>query len=218
MRSAAAEVWAYGSSLAESRRGGDGTDLISVLLRGEVDGEQLSDMEFESFFLMLALAGNETTRTAISGTMLALLEHPEQLERLRQDMDLLPSAINEALRWVTPVHHFRRTTTADVEIRGQKIPAGDKVVMFYNSANRDEDVFEDPFKFDIGRKPNDHLAFGHGEHYCLGAHLARLELEVMFRALLSSLDDISVVGDVRRLRSNFINGTKEFRIKYRAKA
>ena len=171
-------------------------------------------MEFDSFFLLLAVAGNETTRNLISGGMLALIEHPARAPQLLDDPSLLPTAVEEMLRWVTPVSHFRRTATRDVEIRGQKIREGDKVVIYYPSANRDEDVFTDPTRSTSARSPNDHIAFGIGEHFCLGANLARLEIRVMFEELLRRLPDIELAGPVRRLRSNFINGVKEMPIKF----
>ena len=214
MRMAAMEVWSYGNELAEQRVGGDGQDLISVLLRADLDGEALSVMEFDAFFLLLALAGNETTRTALSGGLQALIDHPEQRQLLIDDPSLIPQAVEEMLRWVTPVQHFRRTATKDVVIRGQQIKEDDKVVMYYNSANRDEEHFENPYTFDVTRKPNDHLAFGVGEHFCIGAHLARLEMIAMFTELLTRIPDFEYDGPIRRLQSNFINGTKEMHIRY----
>ncbi len=211
---AASEMWAYANQLAESKRGQDGKDLTTVLINAEVDGEQLSEMEFDAFFLLLCVAGNETTRNLISGGMLALLEHPQQRARLLADPSLLNSAVEEMLRWVTPVIHFRRTATRDVELRGQQIKEGDKVVLYYSSANRDEEVFENPQQFDVGRTPNDHIAFGIGQHSCLGLNLARLEIRVMFEELLRRMPDIELAGPVRRLRSNFINGVKSFPVKF----
>lgn len=213
-RAAAAEVWAYADGLADTREGSDGEDLVSVLLRSEIEGRRLTRMEFDAFFLMLSLAGNETTRTAISQSLLTLIEHPDARRRLTDDLSLMPSAVEEILRWVAPVMHFRRTATRDVEIRGQQIKEGEKVVVFYHGGNRDENVFDNPDRFDICRSPNDHLSFGHGEHYCLGAHLARLEVTVMLKELLSRLPDIELVRPVRRLRSNFINGIKEMHIRF----
>ena len=213
-KQAALEVWMYSNSLAEEREGKDGDDLVSLLVNGVVDGEKLTHMEIDSFFLLLAVAGNETTRNAISGGLLALLEHPDQKDRLVADPSLIPQAVEEMLRWVTPVMYFRRTATEDVVIRGQKIREGDKVCMYYGSANRDEDVFADSGRFDVTRNPNDHVAFGSGEHFCLGASLARLELRIMFEELLKRFPDISVAGPIRRLRSNFINGYKEIPVRF----
>jgi cholest-4-en-3-one 26-monooxygenase len=213
---AAQEMWFYANELAERRKAeaADGEDLVSVLVKGEVEGEFLTEMEFDAFFLMLAVAGNETTRNAISGGLLSLMEHPEQKQRLVADPALLPSAIEEMLRWVTPVMHFRRTAMRDVEMRGQTIREGDKVVMFYPAANRDEEAFPNPEAFDVGRTPNDHLSFGVGEHFCLGASLARLELRVFFEELLKRYPGIEQSGNVRRLRSNFINGYKELPVRF----
>ena len=211
---AAMEVWAYASELAERRRRAPGDDLVSQLLQGDIDGERLSEKDFTNFFLLLAVAGNETTRNLVAAGMLALIQHPEERARLLADMSLLPSAVEEMLRWVTPVIHFRRTAQRDVELRGQKIAKGDKVVMFYPSANRDEDVFPHPFKFDVGRTPNDHLAFGIGEHFCMGANLARLEIRLMFEELLTRLPDMELAGPVERLRSNFIGGVKRMPVRF----
>jgi cholest-4-en-3-one 26-monooxygenase len=206
---AAAEVWQYANQLAEDRKGKTGDDFVTLLVNAEVDGNRLTEMEFDAFFLMLMVAGNETTRNLISGGLLALLENPAEQARLVKDPSLVPSAVEEMLRWVTPVMYFRRTTTTDVEIRGVKIKEGEKVVMYYPSANRDEDVFTDPYKFDVGRTPNEHLAFGTGQHFCLGASLARLEIRIMFEELLKRLPKFELTGKPRRLRSNFINGYKE---------
>jgi cholest-4-en-3-one 26-monooxygenase len=211
---AAMEMWMYANELAVRRKGKTGNDLVTVLINGAVDGETLSEIEFDSFFLLLAVAGNETTRNLISGGMLALIEHPEERARLVADPGLLPSAVEEMLRWVTPLIYFRRTVTRDTEIRGRKLCAGDKVAMYYPSANRDETVFPEPDRFDIGRTPNEHLAFGIGQHFCLGASLARLEIRVIFEELLRRLPDIELAGPVRRLRSNFLNGFKEIPIRF----
>jgi cholest-4-en-3-one 26-monooxygenase len=211
---AAGELWMYANGLASQRREKPELDLTSVLVHAEVDNEKLSELEFDSFFLMLAVAGNETTRNAISGGTLALIQHPEQRQRLIDDPSLIPTAVEEILRWVTPVIHFRRTATRDVELRGQTIRENDKVAIFYPSANRDEEVFADPFKFDVGRTPNEHLSFGVGQHFCLGASLARLELRIIFEELLRRLPDLSLAGEARRLRSNFINGIKEMPVRF----
>jgi len=205
---ASAQMWAYANQLAAERKEHPLGDLVSVLMQAEVDGERLSEMEFDSFFLLLAVAGNETTRNLISGGMRALIEHPEERARVVADPALLPTAIEELLRWVSPLIHFRRTATRDVRLHGQTIREGDKVVIFYPSANRDERVFVNPQTFDVTRHPNDHLAFGIGEHFCLGANLARLEIRLIFEELLRRLPDLEFAGPVRRLRSNFINGIK----------
>jgi cholest-4-en-3-one 26-monooxygenase len=211
---AASEMYAYTNQLAETRRGSPREDLVSVLMNAEVDGEKLSELEFDLFVLLLAVAGNETTRNGISGGMLQLMDNPDQHARLLADPSLVPSAIEEMLRTVTPVMHFRRTALVDTEIRGQKIREGDKVVVWYPSANRDETVFEDPDRFDVARTPNDHLAFGLGQHFCLGANLARLEMRVMFEEILRRIPDVKLAGPERRRRSNFINGRKSMPVTF----
>ena len=211
-RVAAFEIWMYANDLAESRRGTPGTDLTRVLMNAMVDGEELTEMEFDAFFLMLAVAGNETTRNAISGGLLALLENPDQLALLRENVDdeaLMNSAVEEIIRWVTPVVHFRRTVTEDTVLRGVSLKENDKVAIFYTSANRDEEVFENASQFDITRSHNPHIAFGVGAHFCLGASLARLEIRILLEQLVKRLPEIRLDGPVRRLRSNFINGIKE---------
>ncbi|MCC5579751.1 cytochrome P450 [Microtetraspora sp. AC03309] len=208
---ASLEVFEYGRELARQRRGGDGTDLVSRLVNETpADGVALSPTDFDNYFLLLVVAGNETTRHAISHTMRALIEHPEQAEKLRQDLSLMPNAVEEFLRWASPVYHFRRTATQDVEMHGQKIAEGDKVVMWFASGNRDERAFESPYTFDVTRQNNDHITFGKGSpHFCLGNALARLEIRIMFEELLPRLADIRLAGDIRRVRSNFVNGIKE---------
>jgi cholest-4-en-3-one 26-monooxygenase len=205
---AAAEMYMYANQLAAGCRDRPGDDLVSVLMNAEVEGERLTELEFDLFFVLLAVAGNETTRNLISGGMLALIEHPAQRARLLANASLMPTAVEEMLRWVSAVISFRRTATCDTELHGQTIHAGDKVIIYYISANRDEHVFPDADRFDIGRTPNEHLAFGIGEHFCLGSNLARLEIRVMFEELLRRLPDIELAGPVDRLRSSLINGIK----------
>lgn len=211
---AAAEIFLYANELAEQRRKDPQDDIITALIQPDDDGHVLSEMEFNMFFILLVIAGNETTRNSATGGMLALIEHPDQWDRLRADPSLARTAVDEVLRWVSPVMDFRRTATRDCIIGDQRVASGDKIVMFYPSANRDEDVFADPFTFDIGRKDNDHAAFGGGgAHYCLGTHLARLELRVLFETLARRVDSVEPIGPTRRLRSNFINGVKEMRVR-----
>src|SRR5499427_4437155 len=208
-QAAAMSMYAYANGLVEQRKDSPREDLVSVLMQAEVDGERLTEMEFDLFFLLLAVAGNETTRNLISGGMLALIEHPEQRQRLLDNPGLLNSAVEEMLRWVSPVMHFRRTATRDAEIRGQKIREGQKVALYYVSANRDEAVFDEPMRFDVGRSPNEHITFGAGgPHFCLGNSLARLEIRTVFDVLLDRLPDIELEGPPRKLRSNFLNGLK----------
>ena len=212
---AAAEVWMYATQLAMMRQASPpDADVVSALVHAQVDGEKLTEMEISSFFLLLSVAGNETTRNLISGGMMTLLENPAEKARLIADPSLIPSAVEEMLRWISPVMHFRRTATKDVELHGQHIKEGDKVVLYYISANRDEEVFPEAHRFDVGRTPNDHLAFGAGEHFCLGSSLARVEIRIMFEELLRRLPDLELAGDVRRLRSNFINGWKEIPVRF----
>jgi cytochrome P450 len=174
----------------------------------------LSEREFQNYFALLLIAGNETTRHTISHGMLALMENPEQLRRLREDRSLMPAAVEEILRWATPVLHFRRTATRDTELGGVKIRKGDKVVTWYISANRDGEAFPDPDRFDITRQPNEHVTFGPGgPHFCLGAHLARLETRILFEELLPRLESIELTGPVERMRSNFVNGIKHMPVR-----
>jgi cholest-4-en-3-one 26-monooxygenase len=214
---AATELFMYSHSLAELRRNDPQDDIISRLLGAEVEGDQLSELEFDMFFLLLAVAGNETTRNATAHGMKALIDHPDQFDKLKANPELLPSAIEEILRWATPVLHFRRTALEDYELAGKTIRKGDKVVMWHISANRDETVFDDPFRFDIERSPNDHIAFGGGgPHFCLGANLARMELRLIFGELIRRLPDMTLNGDVEYLRSNFIGGIKHMPVRWAA--
>jgi cytochrome P450 len=197
--------------LGEARRKNPTDDLTSALVNSEVDGETLDDAELGSFFVLLAVAGNETTRNAISHGMLALTENPDQRAWWLEDFDgRAPGAVEEIVRWATPVIHFRRTVTADgARLGDHEFSENDKVVLFYNSANRDDAVFADPYDFDLSRDPNPHVGFGGpGPHFCLGAHLARREITVMFRELLHRVPDLAAVAEPERLRSNFINGIK----------
>jgi cholest-4-en-3-one 26-monooxygenase len=212
---AAMQVFSYAEELAASRRLAPTQDLVSVLLNAEVEGEKLDQLELDLFFLLLIVAGNETTRNLMSGAMTAFFDHPDQWELLRQDRSLLPGAVEEMLRYVTPVMHFRRTATHDMEFEGQQLREGDKVVFWHTSANRDESVFADPDRFDVTRSPNNHIAFGGGgPHFCLGANLARMEIMVMFDRLLDRVPDIHLDGEVQRLQSNFINGTKHIPVAF----
>jgi cholest-4-en-3-one 26-monooxygenase len=206
---AAMELYAYAAELFAKKRVDPHADLMSVLTSVDVEGEKLSALELELFFLLLTVAGNETTRNLMSGAMHAFFQHPAQWRRLLDDRTLLPSAVEEMLRFVSPVMNFRRTAMVDVALSDTPIAAGDKVVFFHVSANRDEDVFNDPDTFDVTRDPNPHIAFGGGgPHFCLGANLARLEIRVMFEHLLDRVPDIRQDGEMQRLQSQFINGVK----------
>ena len=212
---AAMELYAYAAELFAIKRIEPHADLMSVLTTVEVEGEQLSEMELELFFLLLTVAGNETTRNLMSGAMDTFFQHPDQWQRLRDDRSLLPRAVDEMLRFVSPVMNFRRTAMCDVTLSGTEIKAGDKVVFFHASANRDEDVFAEADTFDIGRDPNPHIAFGGGgPHFCLGANLARMEIRVMFEHLLDRMPDIRRRGDLQRLQSQFINGVKHLPVSF----
>ncbi len=209
------EMLGYLGALLRERRVRPADDLLSVLARTEHDGAPVPDEYLLAFAVLLMIAGNETTRNATSGGLLAFLEHPSEWERLRRDPSLLPSAVEEILRWTSPVVHFARTATEDVELGGRKIRAGDALALFFASANRDEAVHADPFAFRIGRRPNHHLAFGVGEHVCLGAHVARLELRVIVAHLLCRLAHAELAGPVERLRSATVGGVKRMPIRYR---
>lgn len=208
------EMFVYFATKAAERRRDRRDDLVSVLVGSEIDGESLTEEEILFFCQLLILAGNETTRNAISGGLLALLEHPEQLTRLRAEPTLLPTAVEEILRWTSPVTHMMRYVTRDVALRDQHLRAGERVLLWYPSANRDEEVFPNADQFDIGRTPNEHIAFGIGEHFCLGAGFARVEVRVMFETLLARLPDIALAGAVERLRSSFIGGIKHMPVRF----
>ncbi|MDN3356966.1 cytochrome P450 [Actinomadura sp. DC4] len=216
---AAGELYAYANELAVRRREEPRDDIVTRLLQPH-GGEELSVDEFDLFVMLLTVAGNETTRNAASGGMLAFFEHPDQWRRMVDEHTagggrLSETFPDEIVRWVSPVNLFKRTATRDTELGGQRIAEGDKVVVFYSSANRDEDVFTDPDTFDVGRDPNPHIGFGGGgPHFCLGAHLARMELRVLFEMLLERMPDITQAGEARRLRSNFINGIKEMPVRF----
>ena len=211
---AAAEMFVVAEQVGDMKRKCPVQDLSSKILMGEVDGENLSPFEYDCFFLMLAIAGNETTRTVTSNAMTLFMEYPDQKQKLLDDMSLLPRAIEECLRYRPALIHFRRTATCDIELGGKQIRDGDKVLIWYPSVNRDADIFDDPDRFDITRQENDHLAFGVGEHYCLGATLARLQLTVIFEEILTRIPDMELDGPIRRLRSNFIDGIKEMPVRF----
>jgi cytochrome P450 len=213
------DMMAYATALREAKATRPGADLASALLAAEIDGQRLSDVEFNLFFMLLINAGGDTTRNLVAGGMLALLRHPAALAALRADPALVPSAIEEMLRYQSPVQHFRRTATRDATIRGQPIAAGQKVVVFYTAANRDESRFPEPDRFDVARAPNEHLAFGGGgTHYCLGANLARLEIRAMFDEVLARLDGLELAGPVEWLASTFINGPRRMPVRRKTPA
>ena len=213
-QAAAAEVVGYAMAMAEDRRACPRDDIVTKLVHAQLDGGQLSSDEFGFFVILLAVAGNETTRNAISHGMLAFLDHPDQWELYRAERP--QSAVDEVVRWATPVTVFQRTALADTTLGGQQIKAGQRVGLFYRSANFDEDVFDAPERFDIMRSPNPHLGFGGtGTHYCLGVNLAKLEIELIFTAIADAMPDIAKAGDPVRLRSGWINGIKSLPVTYR---
>lgn len=214
---AGAEMASYAMDLARSRRRSDrADDLTAEILAADFGGSPMTDVEFGGFFVQLVTAGNDTTKGMLSSGLLTLLRHPDQLARLRADPTLLPGAVEEIIRYDNPLHYFRRTALVDTELSGTRIAAGDKVAMYYTSANRDERVFADPQTFDICRKPNPHLSFGMGGHFCLGAHLARLEGRVFFAALLDAFGTIDLTGEPVRVRSNLNNSLKTLPIRLAA--
>ena len=208
-------LFQYFMTLAEKRRADPRDDMVSVLATARIDGEPMPTLELLSYFLLLVVAGNETTRNAASGGLLALIENPEELAKLRDDPSLVNSAVEEIVRWTAPVIQFCRTPVEDVELHGKHIRAGDSLCLFYPSANRDEEVFEDPDVFRVDRRPNPHLGFGIGEHFCLGASLARLELRVIFGELSQRLEEAELAGPYERMRSSFLGGVKRMPIRYR---
>jgi cholest-4-en-3-one 26-monooxygenase len=214
--SAAMEMFAYANDLATKKRATPGDDILSVLLGAEVEGERLTDLEFDVFFELLAVAGNETTRNLISHGMLALIENPDQRAKLLADRSLLGGAVDEMLRYASPVMYMRRTAQEDIELRGEHIAKGDKVALWYIAGDHDPEVFADPHRFDISRQPaDDSVVFGGGgPHFCLGSHLAKLEIQIMFEELLDRIPEMELSGTVERLRSNFINGIKHMPVRF----
>jgi cytochrome P450 len=209
------ETFAYFSELAERRRKEPSDDIVSVVANGRIDGQLLGPVELLSYYFLLVVAGNETTRNAMTGGLLAFLDNPAQWDALRANPTLLDSAVEEVVRWTTPVIQFARTATRDYTLRGTTIEKDQAVCLFYASANRDEDVFSDPFTFRIDREPNPHIGFGQGEHLCLGAHLARLELRHAFAQLRDRLVHCELAGPVERVRSSFVGGIKHAPMRWR---
>lgn len=210
------QLWDLGRAIVRDRMTAPGDDLLSTLLRAEVDGERLSETDLDNFFSIMVVAGNETTRIAIAQGVLAFCEHPGEWERLRADPGLLDCATEELLRWTCPTHFMRRTATAGMQLGGATIRAGDKIVLWYVSGNRDENEFADPDRFDVARSPNRHLSFGRGgPHLCLGAHLARLEIRVVLDALARRVAAFELAGTPRRIRSNFTNGLRQLPVRIR---
>jgi cholest-4-en-3-one 26-monooxygenase len=215
VQNAQIEMFMYANSLAQERRANPRDDIMTALLEAEVDGDRLTEMDFNLFFLLLAVAGNETTRNSISHGVRAFCDYPDQYQLLVEDPSRAKLAAEEVVRWASPVMYFRRNVTKDTELRGQQIKAGDKVSIWYISANRDEEVFDDPFTFDITRDPNEHVGFGGGgPHHCLGSNLARMEIYVLLEEMARRIPTMELAGDVPPLRSNFIAGIKHMPVKF----
>ncbi|MGE2834956.1 cytochrome P450 [Mycobacterium sp. SMC-4] len=208
------DMFNYFNEITAARRANPTEDLASAIANARIDGEPLSDIDTVSYYLIVATAGHDTTSATISGGLQALIENPDQLRRLQQQPDLMPLAVEEMIRWVTPVKEFMRTAQQDAEVRGVKIAAGESVLLSYPSGNRDEDVFTDPFTFDVGRDPNKHIAFGYGVHFCLGAALARMEINSFFTELLPRLSSIELAGPPEHTATVFVGGLKHLPIRY----
>lgn len=208
------DMFQYFNAVTASRRERPTEDLASAIANARIDGQPLSDIETVSYYLIVATAGHDTTSATISGGLHALLENPDQLEHLRGDLGLIALATEEMIRWVTPVKHFMRTAAEDTVVRGTPIAAGDSVLLSYVSANRDEEIFDDPFRFDVGREPNKHLAFGYGVHFCMGAALARMEVSSFFTELLPRLKAIELTGDPQFVATTFVGGLKHLPVRY----
>ena len=203
----------YFMALTQSRREHPTEDLASAIANAKINGEPLSDMDTLSYYVIVASAGHDTTSAATAGGLLALLQNPDQLARLQADMSLMPTAVEEIIRWVVPVKEFMRTAQADTEVRGVPIAKGEAVLLSYVSANRDEDVFTDPMRFDVGRDPNKHLSFGHGVHFCLGAALARMEINSFFTELIPRIKTIELAGKPETMATTFVGGLKHLPIR-----
>ena len=208
------DFFTYFSELTASRREHPTEDLASAIANGRVDGEPLSDVDTASYYVIVASAGHDTTKDAISGGLLALIENLSELERLRQNMDLMPTAVEEMVRWATPVKEFMRTAAEDTTVRGVPIGKGESVYLAYVSGNRDEEVFDDPFRFDVSRDPNKHVAFGYGVHFCLGAALARMEMNSLYSELIPRLESIELAGEPELAATTFVGGLKHLPIRY----
>ncbi|QIV81085.1 cytochrome P450 [Mycolicibacterium frederiksbergense] len=208
------DFFAYFSQLTASRRENPTDDLASAIANGRIDGEPLSDVDTASYYVIVASAGHDTTKDAISGGLLALIENPDELARLRKDPALMGTAVEEMIRWTTPVKEFMRTAASDTEVRGVPIAAGESVYLAYVSGNRDEEVFDEPFRFDVSRDPNKHVAFGYGVHFCLGAALARMEMNSLFSELIPRLDSIELAGEPELSATTFVGGLKHLPVRY----
>jgi cytochrome P450 len=211
------EAFVYLSEITAERRSAPRDDLTTVLANATIDGKPVPEFELFSLYFLIMVAGHDTTRNSISGGLLALIEHPDELAKLRRNPALVSLAADEIVRWTTPVNHFSRTANEDYTLRGQRIRAGDSVALFYASANRDEEVFPDPWSFRVDRQPNPHLGFGIGEHFCLGAHLARLDLQIFFRQFAERVESVELAGPIDLLHASFVGGPKHVPVRYRLK-
>jgi cytochrome P450 len=210
------DFFTYFRAVSEDRRARPREDLASAIATGEVDGRPISDFDAMSYYFLVATAGHDTTSSSTAGAIWALAENPEQFDRVRRDPSLIPGLVDEAIRWTTPVKHFMRSATRDYELRGQIIKEGDWLMLCYLSGNRDEEVFEDPFSFRVDRSPNRHLAFGYGAHLCLGQHLAKMEMRILFEELLPRLQRLELDGEARLSAANFVSGPKRLPIRFKA--
>lgn len=210
----AQELFAYFGAITEARRAHPTDDLASVIANGKIDGAPIGDREAMSYYIIVATAGHDTTSSTASGGLLELMLRPDQMQKLKNDLSLLPNAVEEMIRWVTPVKHFMRTATQDYTLRGKTIRAGDGLTLFYWSGNRDEDVFDQPFEFRVDRDVKKQVAFGHGVHLCLGMHLARMEIRALFAELLPRLKSIELAGDPKNTRANFVSGLKSLPVRF----
>ena len=212
------DFYNYFNAITTDRRANPKDDVATIIANAEIDGKPIGELEAISYYVIVATAGHDTTSSSTAGGLLALINNPDQFDKLRGDRSLLPSAIDEMIRWVTPVQHFFRTSTVDYELRGKKIKPGDNLVMWYASGNRDEEVFDDPFSFNIERKPNPHLAFGHGAHHCLGHMFAKMEMRMLYEALMDRVEHIELAGDTPRMEASFVSGLKSLPIRYKLKS
>ncbi|MBY9068109.1 cytochrome P450 [Hyphomonas sp. WL0036] len=210
----AQELFRYFGAITEDRRANPRDDVASVIANGQIDGQPIGDREAMSYYIIVATAGHDTTSSTASGGLLELIRRPDQMAKLKNDMSLLPNAVEEMIRWITPVKHFMRTATQDYDLRGKTIKAGDGLALFYWSGNRDEEVFDAPFEFRVDRDVKKQVAFGHGAHLCLGMHLARMELRALFQELLPRLESIELAGEPKNTRANFVSGLKSLPIRY----
>ncbi|MGZ5937168.1 MAG: cytochrome P450 [Rhizomicrobium sp.] len=210
-----ADFFMYFNKVTEERRAHPGDDLATVIANGKVNGCPLGPVETASYYIIVATAGHDTTSSSIAGGLRALIENPDQLKKLKENPELLNNAVDEIIRWVTPVQHFMRTATEDYTLRGRRIEKGQAVQLLYISGNRDEEIWRDPFKFDISRENNRHVAFGYGAHVCLGQHLAKMEIRAFFKELLGRLDSIEMTGPSKRVQSTFVSGLKTLPVRYK---